>query len=52
MNYCGFSQIINILYNQLGTVDRLNQTIFLTDFIFKSYNENKALIKDISCINR
>ncbi len=52
MSYCGFSQIINILYNQVGTVDRLNQTMFLTDFIFKSYDKNKALIKDISGINR
>ena len=52
MSYCGFSQIINILYNQIGTVDRLNQTMFLTDFIFKSYDKNKALIKDISGINR
>jgi len=52
MSYCGFSQIINVLYNQIGTVDQLNQTMFLTDFIFKSYGENKALIKDISGINR
>lgn len=52
MSYCGFSQIINILYNQVGTVDRLNQTMFLTDFVFKSYDENKTLIKDISGINR
>ena len=52
MSYCGFSQIINILYNQIGTVDRLNQTMFLTDFVFKSYDKNKALIKDISGINR
>ncbi len=52
MSYCGFSQVINILYNQIGTVDGLNQTMFLTDFIFKSYDENKTLIKDISGINR
>ncbi len=52
MSYCGFSQVINILYNQIGTVDGLNQTMFLTDFVFKSYDENKTLIKDISGINR
>lgn len=52
MSYCGFSQVINILYNQIGTVDGLNQTMFLTDFMFKSYDENKTLIKDISGINR
>ncbi len=52
MSYCGFSQVINILYNQIGTVDGLNQTMFLTDFVFKSYDENKSLIKDISGINR
>lgn len=52
MSYCGFSQVINIFYNQIGTVDGLNQTMFLTDFVFKSYDENKSLIKDISGINR
>ncbi len=52
MSYCGFSQVINILYNQIGTVDGLTQTMFLTDFVFKSYDENKTLIKDISGINR
>ena len=52
MSYCGFSQVINILYNQIVTVDGLNQTMFLTDFVFKSYDENKTLIKDISGINR
>lgn len=31
---------------------RLNQTMFLTDFMFRSYDKNKALIKDISGINR
>ncbi len=52
MSYCGFSSVINILYRQIGTVDGLNQTLFLTDFIFKSYDEKKTLIKDISSVSR